>query len=93
MRNMDKDNAEMDAFDRAMAAKIDVNEKTAPDMDLIFYDYRYKLWEMRHDYQEDQSKSFDENIRGYVKYNHKRSLIKAILDIKTKYFYESGEMI
>lgn len=82
---------EMDDIDRAM--EVETDDYPEPDKDLLFYDYRYKLWELRFDYKEDKNKSFEENFRAYVKYNYKKSLIKKILDIKTKYFYETGEMI
>lgn len=78
---------EIDAMD---LEEVDYPE---PDKDLLFYDYRYKLWELRHEYRQDENKTFEENLRCYVNYNYKKNLIKKILDIKTQYFYETGEMI
>lgn len=72
---------------------IDSDDYPAPHENTPFYDYYRALWEMRFGYQEDKSITFEENLRSYIKYNHKRNLIKRILDIKTEYYYESGEVI
>lgn len=64
-----------------------------PYKDSPFYKYHHKLWEMRFGYQQDNNKTFDENLRAYAKYNYKKSLIKTILDAKIEYFDKTGEII
>jgi hypothetical protein len=58
-----------------------------------FYEYKHKLWEMRFGYREDKNKSFEDNVRYYIKFNYRRIIIKQILDMKNSFFHETGEIL
>lgn len=62
-----------------------------PEKGIAFYEYYYALWEMRFGYQEDRSKSFEENLRLYIKFNHKKQQLNKILNIHIDYFISTGK--
>jgi hypothetical protein len=72
---------------------LETNDYREPFKDTPLYDYHHKLWELRFGYQEDKTKSFEDNFNDCIKYNHRKSLIKKILDIKTQYYLETGNII
>lgn len=81
------DNTELEDID------LETPDYPEPEPGERFYNEKHKLWEMRFGYQEDKSKSFEENLRPFAEFNYRRNFIKQILDMKTVYFYETGEII
>lgn len=76
-----------------MQMLLDLENYTVPYKDSLFYEYYYELWEMRVGYREDKTKSFEENLREYANFIHRKKLLKEILNIKIQYFCESGKII
>lgn len=64
-----------------------------PQPGSMFYEYYHKLWEMGDEYREDKTKSFEENLKNYLKFNDTVNSIKEIINKKQKYFRETGEIL